>query len=85
MDQNKTPINFYLELSKAFLSQDIRLSKLQHYGVWVLDLNLIKIVLEDHTQFVQFDESISEIKFIHKGVPQGPTRYHIWTFLFWSI
>ena len=50
----------------------ILLLKLQHYDrVYDLALNLIKSYLEDRKQFVQFDESNSEMKFIHKGVPQG--------------
>ena len=31
----------------------------------------MKSYLENRKQFVQFDECISEIKVIHKGVPQG--------------
>ena len=67
MDQNKTPINFSLDLSKAFdcLSHDIILRKLQFYGVYDLTLNFMKNYLEDRKQFVQFDKSISEMKFIH--------------------
>ena len=34
-------------------------------------LNLMKSYLEDRKQFVQFDECISEMKAIHKEVPQG--------------
>ena len=44
---------------------------MQHYGVYDLALNLFKNYLEDSRQFVHFDESNSEMKFIHKGVPQG--------------
>ena len=44
---------------------------MQHYGAYDLALNLFKTYLEDSRQFVQFDESNSEMKFIHKGVPQG--------------
>ena len=35
MDLEKTPINLYLDLSKAFdsLSNAILLSKLKHYGI----------------------------------------------------
>ena len=73
LDRNRTPTNVYLDLSKAFdtLSHNILLRKLKHYGVCDSALNLMKSYLEDRKQFVQFDESISEMKAIHKGVPQG--------------
>ena len=73
MDRNRTPTNVYLDLSKAFdtLSHNILLRKLKHYGVCDLALNLMKSYLENRKQFVQFDECISEMKAIHKGVPQG--------------
>ena len=74
LDRNRTPTNVYLDLSKAFdtLSHNILLRKLKHYGVCDSALNLMKSYLENRKQFVQFDESISEMKAIHKGVPQGP-------------
>ena len=73
LDRNRTPTNVYLDLSKAFdtLSHNILLRKLKHYGVCDSALNLMKSYLENRKQFVQFDESISEMKAIHKGVPQG--------------
>ena len=73
MDRNRTPTNVYLDLSKAFdtLSHYILLRKLKHYGVCDSALNLMKSYLENRKQFVQFDECISEMKAIHKGVPQG--------------
>ena len=73
MDRNRTPTNMYLDLSKAFdcMSHDILLRKLKHYGVCDLALKLMKSYLEDRKQCVQYDECISEIKAIHKGVPQG--------------
>ena len=73
MDRNRTLNNVYLELSKAFdtLSYNIFLRKLKHYGVCDIALNLMKSYLENCKQFVQFDECISEMKAIHKGVPQG--------------
>ena len=36
-----------------------------------LALNFMKSYLEDRKQFVQFDKCISEMKAIHKEVPQG--------------
>ena len=73
MDQNRIPTNVSLDVSKEFdtLSHSILLRKLKHYGVCDLALNLMKSYLENRKQFVQFDECISEMKAIHKGVPQG--------------
>ena len=73
LDRNRTPTNVYLDLSKAFdtLSHNILLRKLKHYGVCDSALNLMKSYLEDRKQYVQFDESISEMKAMHKRVPQG--------------
>ena len=62
MDQNRTPTNVHLDLSKAFDT---------HYGVCDLALNLMKSYLENRKQIVRIDECISEMKTIHKGVPQG--------------
>ena len=73
LDRNRTPTNVYLDLSKAFdtLSHNILLRKLKHYGVCDSALNLMKKYLEDRKQCVQFYECISEMKAIHKWVPQG--------------
>ena len=44
MDHNDTPINIYLDLSKAFdtLDQKILLAKLQHCGIPGTSLELVK-------------------------------------------
>ena len=73
MDRNRTPTNVYLDLSKAFetLFYNILLRKLKHNRVCDLALNRMKSYLENRKQFVQFEECISEMKAIHKGVQQG--------------
>ena len=70
LDRNRTPTNVYLDLSKAFdtLSHNILIRKLKHYEVCDSALNLMKSYLKDCKQF---NECISEMKAIHKGVPQG--------------
>ena len=73
MDLKRTPINLYLDLSKAFdnLPHEIVLSKLTHYGICDAALNLIKSCFENRKQYVQFDTCISDMKSIRNGVPQG--------------
>ena len=73
IEAERAPVNFYFDLSKVLdcLSHDIILLNLQHYGVCDWVLNLMKSYFDDRKQFVQFPESISEMKFVHKGVPQG--------------
>ena len=73
MDKRRTPVNFYLDLSKAFdsLSHYILLDKLQHYGLCDVALNLLKSYLTNRKQFVQYNEYSSDMKYSHNGVPQG--------------
>ena len=73
MDLKRTPINLYLDLSKAFdsLSHKILISKLKHYGICDIALKLMKGYLENRKQYVQFDTCTSDMKSIRNGVPQG--------------
>ena len=49
MTLKRTPINLYLDLLKAFdsLFHEVLLSKLEHYGICDVALNLIKSYLEN--------------------------------------
>jgi len=73
MDENKCPINVYMDLSKAFdtLDHSILLDKLHHYGFRGNSLNLLKSYLSDRSQFVEFNNITSEPFKIKCGVPQG--------------
>ena len=73
MDENKVPLNVYLDLSKAFdtLDHEILLYKLEYYGFDELSLNLMKSYLTNRKQFVAFDEVKSDLLDIKTGVPQG--------------
>ena len=73
LDLKRTPINLYLDLSKAFdsLSHKILISKLKHYGICDIALKLMKSYLENRKQHVQFDTCTSDMKSICNGVPQG--------------
>ena len=72
LDLKNTPINLYLDLSKAFdsLCHEILLSKLQHYSICDVAINLMKSYLKNRKQYVQFDTCISDMKSIRNGVPQ---------------
>ena len=73
MDKNGTPINIYLDLSKAFdtIDHSILLYKLRHYGITDNSLLLLKSYLTNRKQYVQFDDVNSELLVIKTGVPQG--------------
>ena len=63
----------FLDLKKAFdtVSYDILLKKLDHYGIRGDALILIKSYLSNRKQFVSFGDSISDLKDVTIGVPQG--------------
>ena len=69
----KIPTAIFLDLSKAFntLNFVILLNKLKYYGVRVTSLALIKSYLKNRYQYVQFENSDSELLEIVTGIPQG--------------
>ena len=74
MDDKKTPVSIFLDLSKAFdcLDHRILLSKLQYYGIKNKSLSLCSNYLSDRTQFVALNpDNFSEKLPINTGVPQG--------------
>ena len=72
LDKGQTPINIYLDLSKAFdtLDHDILINKLQYYGVHGSALRLLKNYLTERKQYVIYNETPSELGSITTGVPQ---------------
>ena len=68
-----TPINIYIDLSKAFdtLDHTILISKLQHYGITGAALQLLVSYLSNRKQFVQYGDLLSQKTDILMGVPQG--------------
>ena len=73
LNKQKIPINFYLDLSKAFhsLCHYILLEKLACYGVQNKAKDLLESYLSNRKQFVQIEEIVSQVKPISMGVPQG--------------
>ena len=73
MDHNETPINIYLDLSKAFdtLDHEILLAKLQYYGIHGTPLELLKRYLTNRKQYVEIEDTKSKMLDISTGVPQG--------------
>ena len=73
MDNYNTPMNIYIDMSKAFdtLNHNILLSKLDYYGVRGCSFNLMRSYLSDRCQYVDFEGHHSTTLAITTGVPQG--------------
>ena len=73
LDNGKTPISIFVDLSKAFdtLNHDILIGKLQYYGLDDTSVNWFRSYLGNRHQIVQIDEIRSESNPITVGVPQG--------------
>ena len=83
LDKHKIPINFYIDLSKAFdsLRHDILLVKLTHYGITGTANKFMKSYLCNRKQFVQIGDTESKMRPVTTGVPQcsivGPLLFNI--------
>jgi hypothetical protein len=73
LDQRKTTIGVFLDLSKAFdtIKHDILFDKLNYYGIRGMALEWFKSYLTDRFQQVTFNKTLSKLTSIHCGVPQG--------------
>ena len=73
IDKLKIPINFHIDLSKAFdsLQHDILLIKLSYYGITHPAKKLIESYLSNRKQFVQIGNIKSTMRLVSTGVPQG--------------
>lgn len=73
LDNKKSPLAVYLDLSKAFdtIDHSILLHKLSYYGVKGTALNWFTSYLTNRQQYVQFNSEASSLKSISTGVPQG--------------
>ena len=63
----------FIDLQKAFdtINHDILLSKLNHYGIKGVALDLFKSYLSDRTQYATINNERSEVQTIRYDVPQG--------------
>ena len=73
LDRGEFSCAVFLDLQKAFDSLDhwILLEKMKHYGFRGKANGWIKSYLTERKQFVQVKKSVSNIKLISSGVPQG--------------
>ena len=71
--KKKSPTAIFLDLSKAFdtLNFNILLNKLQYYGIHGISLSLIRSYLTNSFQYVQFENSESDLLETKTGIPQG--------------
>ena len=73
MDSGDTPINIFLDLSKAFdtINHKILLAKLKYYGICGTSLNWFNSYLSNRQQFVEIDNIRSGFSPVLLGIPQG--------------
>ena len=73
IDKSHHAIGIFIDLSKAFdtLDHGILISKLEHYGIRGTMLELFTNYLSNRLQCVSYNGTMSSLKPIHCGVPQG--------------
>ena len=73
MDSNKYCVGLFVDLKKAFdtVNHVILINKLDYYGIRGKPLDMLISYHNDRQQFVQYNESKSDIYNICYGVPQG--------------
>ena len=87
LNQQKIPINFHLDLSKAFdgLNHNILIDKLVYYGVTGKSKDLLLHYLTERQQYVQISDFMSSKQLVRTGVPQGsvlgPLLFNIMSYL----
>ena len=73
IDRKLTPVNIYIDLSKAFdtLNFDILLYKLHYYGITDIALKLLKSYMSNRKQYVKYNVNEAGFKENKTGMPQG--------------
>ena len=73
MEIGNTPLAIFLDLSKAFdtINFDILLFKLKYYGLSNTSIKWFNSYLYNRKQYVEFNQTKSNISSITTGIPQG--------------
>ena len=73
MEIGNTPLAVFLDLSKAFdtINFDILLYKLKYYGISNTSIKWFNSYLYNRKQYVEFNQTKSNISSITTGIPQG--------------
>ena len=73
IDEHKIPLGVFIDLKKAFdtVNVQILLQKLDFYGIRGLPLCWFQSYLTDRFQSVSYNGSLSSLRLITYGVPQG--------------
>ena len=71
LDKGDTPVNIFIDLSKAFdtLDHNILLNKLRYYLIKDTSLALFKSYLANRQQYVFVNDTKSDLLDINTGVP----------------
>ena len=74
MNEGKVTGTIFSDLKKAFdtVSQKLLLKKLNSYGITENSLQWFKSYLEDRSQAVNINSTLSDFRHIDIGIPQGP-------------
>ena len=73
LDEGKWSISLFLDFKKAFdtVNHEILLHKLYHYGIRGIAHNWFTTYLNNRNQYVQIEDTKSQLQKIETGVPQG--------------
>jgi hypothetical protein len=73
IDDNNYVIGLFVDLKKAFdtVNHKVLLTKLNHYGIRGVALQWIENYLSNRQQYVSLNKTISDLKTVRCGVPQG--------------